>query len=142
MINGYFILNKKEITVQYIIIKIINIIIVCLFWNSLRMLQRIYMGLGYYTPIQETINIFFQQSGFFFQFWFLGSLIMLYIILPILKRIHQHRQLDTYFIIIMIITCSIIHFIDTYYSYKTGNTLFLILLNSLYVYGHGLLIFI
>lgn len=79
MINGYFLLNKKDISCRYIVMKITNIIIICLFWNTLRMVQRMYVGLGFYTPIHETFNIFCQQSGFFFQFWFFGTLIMLYI---------------------------------------------------------------
>lgn len=125
MINGYFVLNKKDISFRYISMKIVKIILVCLFWNLFRMIQRMIMGLGYYTPIQETINIFFEQSGFFFQFWFFGSLIMIYILLPILHKIHQYRKIDRYFMISLILLCLFIHFIDMYSSYKIGTSFFL-----------------
>lgn len=86
VVNGYLLLGRHKINYKYSMKKIINIILVVFSWNVL------YAGLiyavkkQYINPIITTGNSLLQK-GFFFQFWFLGSLILCYLFLPILSYI-------------------------------------------------------
>lgn len=83
MANAFFIINRSEISYKYICKKIIAILIPVFLWNAL-------LFLGYIMKGKETNYIYLAfgsliQRGFFFQFWFLGALILLLLFAPILN---------------------------------------------------------
>lgn len=84
MVNGYLLFSKAELTYKYIIKKITNILTVVLLWNLLISILFLLKG-EFKNPIIETI-ISLLQRGYFWQFWFFGSLIIVYSFIPILFK--------------------------------------------------------
>ena len=79
MVNGYLQL-RREITYKYVFKKIFKILFVALSWNFL----FAFLNLVLYGGIENFFyNTFFSflQHGYLYQFWFLGSLIIIYLIL-------------------------------------------------------------
>ncbi|WP_176541872.1 acyltransferase [Priestia megaterium] len=107
VVNGFFLLNKTEINYIYIKKKIINILFVIFIWNSLVWLLRIVVGKSSENIFLMTINSLIQE-GYFFQFWFFGSLIIIYLMLPILHKVAQGtKQIIIFTSIIIMVTWTI-----------------------------------
>ncbi|MBO5208007.1 MAG: acyltransferase family protein [Lachnospiraceae bacterium] len=95
MTSGYFLLNKKEVTSWYVCKKILSIFKIVFCWNLLRYcaVGFIRMIWGYditnYTLLQFCKELFgsMLQKGEMWQFWYLGTLILLYALLPIFHRV-------------------------------------------------------
>lgn len=112
MVNGFLILNKKEITYKYVLKKIINMVVIILIWNILLFLQQIIVQHNVINPIKETIRNLVQR-GTFFQFWFLGSLIMIYIFLPIIHKIlNRSEKVYKFVIVLCLMICFTIDIIN------------------------------
>ena len=87
MVSGYLQFGKNVIT-SYIIRKITKIVIVCLSWELLHSLAE-FVVLGEWGGIRNILSsliLDFIQQGLFFHFWFLGAMIILYCLLPILQK--------------------------------------------------------
>lgn len=110
MVNGYLQLGRIK-NYKYAFKKIINILFVCFIWNVPIFLAQILIK-------KETPNIFinvlnnFRQDGFFFQFWFLGALILIYLFLPLLQKIFSTKKLYKYITFFLFICCISIDFIN------------------------------
>lgn len=63
MVNGYFLLNKRDLSMNYIRNKIIAILYVVLFWNILIWILK---GDFYLNPIRKTLGSLLQR-GYFYQ---------------------------------------------------------------------------
>lgn len=88
MCSGYVVFLKENISYEYVAKKIIKILAVCLFWEIMHAIAYFL----YYHEMRNFIKSFFLdflQKGLFFHFWFFGSLIILYFLLPILRRMEQ-----------------------------------------------------
>ncbi|WP_420196363.1 acyltransferase [Lapidilactobacillus dextrinicus] len=102
MANGFFILNKKEISWSYIKKKILLIMVPVISWNLL-------LFIGYIVKGEFNKNLIFVilgsllQKGFFFQFWFLGSLIILLLIAVFLNKLLKKSKKKYIMILIMLI---------------------------------------
>lgn len=82
--SGYLMFLKKEISYSYVIKKIVKILLVCFAWEALHAIAYFL----YYHQIRNFIESFFRdflQEGLFFHFWFMGTLIILYMLLPMLR---------------------------------------------------------
>ncbi len=86
MINGYLILNKEQITYKYCMHKILKIIKLDLEWNILLLVANLLIK---HEIVNLPLNMVkdFLQLGFFWQFWFLGGLILIYLMLPLIHKI-------------------------------------------------------
>ena len=105
MVNGFLMLNKKEITYRYCIKKIFNIVTIVFIWNVLLCIQQLIFKGTIINPIKETIRNFIQR-GTFFQFWFLGSLIIIDLLLPIMhKFLNKSQKRYKYCIMICFFIC-------------------------------------
>ena len=80
MVNGYLQLRRK-VNYKYVINKVFNGIL-----NFIVFLFKIIVN-GKVENLFEQVYKCFLQKGYFYQFWFLGSLILIYLVLPILSRI-------------------------------------------------------
>lgn len=108
MVNGYLLLNKKELTYPYIIKKIFNILLTILIWNVFFSCAILVAKHQLINPLLETIKNLLQK-GFFYQFWFFGSLILIYSILPLLHSfLNKNSKRYTPILIILILICLII----------------------------------
>lgn len=114
MVNGFLLMNKEVITYQYVMKKIIRMIVVIIVWNIIIALGNFVIKQELINPIIESIKNLIQQ-GTFYQFWFFGSLMLLYSILPKLhkwlkenKRTYQIVLITLFFICIAIDVINII----------------------------------
>ena len=82
MTNGYLQLDKSS-SYKYIIRKISNILVIVFFWNIMMCGVKYLAGKEVENPIYESV-IGFAQNGYFPHFWFLGSIIIIDVILPLL----------------------------------------------------------
>ena len=111
MVNGYLMFQKTEITYGYIGNKIFRILIVCFSWEALHALAYF----CYYHKFRNFVKSFlldFLQQGLFFHFWFMGTLIILYLLLPFLYQLYQ--QSEKIYIGILIglgVACAMISFL-------------------------------
>lgn len=114
MVNGFLLIKKERIDYKYILKKIVKIFIIIFSWNIILSIAIFLYKRGIQNPIIETVKNLIQK-GTFFQFWFFGSLIIIYCILPILhkilsknKNIYKIVLLILFFICIMIDVINII----------------------------------
>ncbi|AXI26453.1 MULTISPECIES: acyltransferase [Gemella] len=103
MINGYFLLNKLNLSYKYLIIKIKNIVIVVFSWNIILWIMKRDF---YSNPIKKIVGSLLQR-GYFFQFWFFGSLIIIYLTLPYLKKLLNNKK-NYLRILLLLLTVGII----------------------------------
>lgn len=99
MLSGYFLMHKDNASIKYSMNKIICIIRVVIIWNGLHWLAKeiakmisLYQEPWGYENLMENILGGFIQRGAFWQFWYLGALIIIYLLLPILTRISNQTR--------------------------------------------------
>lgn len=89
MVNGYLLLGKSKITYPYILHKIKWVLITVSSWTFIIWFLKRDFTIN---PIKKILASLIQK-GYFFQFWFFGSLILIYLCLPILKKyLHSKRS--------------------------------------------------
>ena len=88
MVNGYLLLGKNEISYSYILQKIKWILVTVSIWT---LIIWIYKRDFSQNPIKKVLGSLLQR-GYFFQFWFFGALILIYLCLPILKRFLKSKN--------------------------------------------------
>lgn len=88
MINGYLLLGKREITYLYILQKVKWILITVSSWSFIVwFFKRDFTT----NPIKKIVGSLIQR-GYFFQFWFFGALILIYLCLPILRQFLNSKR--------------------------------------------------
>ena len=75
MVNGYLLLGKREITYSYILQKVKWILITVSSWTFIVWLFK----RDFTENLIKKIVGSLMQKGYFFQFWFFGALIIIYI---------------------------------------------------------------
>lgn len=88
MVNGYLLLGKNEISYSYILQKIKWILVTVSTWT---LIIWIYKRDFPENPIKKVLGSLLQR-GYFFQFWFFGALILIYLCLPILKKFLKSKN--------------------------------------------------
>lgn len=94
MINGYLMFQKETVTYAYVGKKIIRILFVCFLWEALHAIAYFI----YYHRFRNILASFcldFFQKGLFFHFWFMGTLMLLYLLLPVLRWLYE-RNAEAY----------------------------------------------
>lgn len=104
MTNGYLLLNKEKITFKRQTIKTLQMLVVVFAWCL------IYSCLNYLTkqvwvnPIESTF-LGLIQKGPMWQFWFIGSLMIIHLFLPIFNKIFKNGKLSLLITIGCLIIC-------------------------------------
>lgn len=120
MVNGYLQLSRQR-DYKYAMKKIIRILLIVLIWNLLYFILE--------TIITKKNDNFFElfynsliQKGYFSQFWFLGSLIIIYLVLPVLQRVFRNTNSNKYKILTYsLISISIVADIINIMLYRNCN---------------------
>jgi len=98
--------------------KILRIIVIVFIFSTLVQLIKLVIK-GQNNNILHEFLYCFLQKGSFPQFWFFGSLIIIYLFLPLLCKLFKSNK-SLYFTIIMCGTCIIINGINIY-NYNSGS---------------------
>ena len=88
MVNGYLLLGKSNITYSYILQKVKWILIIVSSWTTIIWLFKRDFTVN---PIKKIVGSLLQE-GYFSQFWFFGALILIYLCLPVLKKILNSKR--------------------------------------------------
>ncbi|MCR5819118.1 MAG: acyltransferase family protein [Prevotella sp.] len=107
MVSGYLLLPREQVTYAYCARKVWGIVrfvaIVCIGWWLVFSLKN-----GFH--IQKLVDDFlgaFVQKGAFSVFWYLGAMVICYVLLPILNNLFIRRPKIFYFLLaILAIVCS------------------------------------
>lgn len=109
MSSGYFLLNRGGVSYKYAVRKCIGIIRVVFFWNTLifflKYIKQVISGNGVAIHLLTFVKEFiksFVQKGTLWQFWYLGALLIIYAILPILSKISCRKKK------ILILICGVV----------------------------------
>lgn len=114
MLNGYFLLNKKILSYGYVLNKIVGILTVVSAWNILIWLIRWDFNVN---PLRKIIGSLVQK-GYFYQFWFFGSLIIIYLTLPIIKKVLEKDYSYSVVLLFLMVIGIIIEIINTFILHK------------------------
>jgi surface polysaccharide O-acyltransferase-like enzyme len=91
MVNGCLLLGKTELTYRYVSKKIANILAIVLAWNVLIYLIRLILEHKatnpYYAALANLV-----QGDYYWQFWFFGALIVIYLALPVIHRAFKNTK--------------------------------------------------
>ena len=113
MVNGYLQLSR-EVNYKYSFKKIIKILVVAFFWNFAIIILRYIVEGQLDNPFSATIRSLIQK-GNFSHFWFLGSLILIYLILPLLcKLFNRTNNLYKYVVAILFLLCILVNILNIY----------------------------
>ncbi|MHB9781942.1 acyltransferase [Streptococcus sp. 10F2] len=100
MVNGYFLLGKKNLSYSYVFNKLKLIVFSVSFWNIvIWVLKRDFTVNPFKTILGSLV-----QKGYFSQFWFFGALIIIYLTLPMVKQFltNSRKYRNTLFFLMLI----------------------------------------
>ncbi|MDW8760404.1 acyltransferase family protein [Streptococcus suis] len=108
LINGFFLLNRKELPYSYIFKKMGGILFVVICWSVLYWL----VSFNFHENIFRKIVGSLLQRGYFYQFWFFGSLLIMYPTLPFLKKILQNIKIHFVVMLLLLIIGSTVQLLN------------------------------
>lgn len=114
MLNGYFLLNKKKLPYSYVFNKIRGILTIVFVWNMLIWVIKRDFNVN---PLMKIIGSLVQK-GYAYQFWFFGSLIIIYLTLPIVKKVLEKDYSYFVILLILIVIGIVIEMINTFIFHK------------------------
>ena len=85
MVNGYSLLNKTKLNYRYISKKILSILAVVFSWNVLEFIVKLVAEKKMTNPFYTSLSSLIQRD-YFWQFWFFGALIIIYLLLPLIHK--------------------------------------------------------
>lgn len=112
MVNGYLLLGKREITSHYILQKVKWILITVSSWNIIVWLFKRDFTVN---PIKKIVASLIQK-GYFFQFWFFGALILIYLCLPILSKFLNSKRRYLYILALLIVIGFIVELANIFFQ--------------------------
>ncbi len=117
MVNGYLMFSKESLTYSYAARKIFYLLRIVVCWNILILIPVLILRHKFMNPFSLCAKSLFQQ-GYLWHFWFFGSLILLYLILPVLHKWLHHRPkalfISCLFLMLLCIFFSILSMIRGY----------------------------
>ena len=112
MVNCYLLLGKREITSHYILQKVKWILITVSSWNIIVWLFKRDFTVN---PIKKIVGSLIQK-GYFFQFWFFGALILIYLCLPILSKFLNSKRRYLYILALLIVIGFIVELANIFFQ--------------------------
>lgn len=90
--SGVFMLGKESVSYSYIFRKIGKILAVCFMWECLYSIV-LFIVKHEWRPFLGSFLYDFFQKGLFFHFWYLGAMIILYLLCPLLHKLIKRNPL-------------------------------------------------
>lgn len=111
IVNGCLLLNKNQVDFKYSLKKIFNLLKIVLIWNVILSSAEFLLRGKIVNPIATTLNNLIQKE-YFWQFWFFGALIIIYLMLPMLNKIFKSTKKAMILTFLFIGICLAIDFIS------------------------------
>lgn len=121
LIHGYFILNRKTNSARYFVLKAMKMLVVVLSWNCAFSFLQYITGHQPTNPLVVSFTELFMQKGVLYQFWFLGALMLLYVVTPILQP--QIEKKNVTLLVVLVTTALAVDIASMTFSYNTGRPL-------------------
>ncbi len=122
MSSGYFLLNRGELNYKYAGHKCVRIIKIVFFWNCILYVIKLGKALALDKIFSIKLLAFvkeflksFVQKGAMWQFWYLGALLIIYLLLPFLSKLNQHSKR------VVLLICGIISIAIQIASFQCGK---------------------
>lgn len=111
-VNGFLVLGKKKVTFKYILKKVALLLSPVFLWSFSVSFAKLLLRRELVNPIASAIG-YLMQEGLFFQFWFIGSLVIVQLLSPWLNWVlREHRHLFETLMLILGAICIAINFIS------------------------------
>lgn len=89
-VGGYLMLKRPGFNYRYAGKKVMTILLVCLAWETLHAAAHFLVYREVRAFLTSWVLDFFQQ-GLFYHFWYMGALIFVYLMMPLLDRLLRHK---------------------------------------------------
>lgn len=105
-ISGFFLLNRREVTRNYATRKIKGILKLVLCWNLVILLYNVLhvensrLNMVLYLPIDCFYSVL--QRGMLWQLWYLGALLIMYLILPFVSMSSCDEKIQAFLLCVVI----------------------------------------
>lgn len=128
MISGYTLLSKENASVSYAAKKILALIRIVLLWDVVKYCLYFFISLriGTFDNGSWIIPGFIKdaysgllQEGTHWHFWYLGTLMIIYLVIPILNRICKNNKVLIVLWAVLLVVCTVIQIL----SYINGKSL-------------------
>lgn len=90
MVNGYLMFNKESVSFIYSLKKIAGILKIIVAWNLIILIPMMILKKQFLNPLTYIFKSTL-QLGYLWHFWFFGSLILLYLFLPVIHALLKNR---------------------------------------------------
>lgn len=104
MVNGYSLLNKAALSYRYIFKKILSILLIVFSWNVILFLVTLIAEKRMTNPFYTSLNSLMQRD-YFWQLWFFGALILIYLILPVIHKYFRNLKSAIVMTAIFVVIC-------------------------------------
>lgn len=112
MVNGYLILNKSSMSWNYILHKELQYIRIIVGWNLIWFCITAIRYRVWENPFRWILDSLVQR-GRLWQFWFFGSIMILYLVVPFVYRLIRINQwILPGMIIVLLVVCCLVDFIS------------------------------
>jgi surface polysaccharide O-acyltransferase-like enzyme len=122
--NGYLLFGKTRKNEWYSYKKIGRILLLTFLLNGIICILYAIIKHSFRNPFSETISNLFFQKGFLSHFWFMGTLILIYLMFPAFDYLYQYKQ-KYFFLLSACFICiqCLVDFLNIYSSIKCSNLL-------------------
>lgn len=102
MASGFGIGLKQKVTMKYTMKKILRILLVCFTWEFCHAMVMFVLT-GNMRNFISSYLLDFVQKGLFFHFWFMGTMIILYLLAPVVINIAAQNKIKILIIVLMVL---------------------------------------
>lgn len=115
-INGFLVLGKEKVTYQYILKKVGMLLTPVILWAIMESVAKLVVRREFVNPLFTALGYLIQQ-GFFFQFWFIGSLVIVQLVSPLLNcLLRKHLAIFQAITVTLGVVCLIVMFFSYYFQ--------------------------
>lgn len=115
-INGFLILGKEIVTYQYILKKVGTLLTPVILWAIVVSVAKLIVRREFVNPLCTAFGYLIQR-GFFFQFWFIGSLVIIQLVSPLLNLLlRRHLGIFQVIVVTLGVICLVVMFFSYYFQ--------------------------
>lgn len=114
MSSGYILMHRDQITGKYLVRKICSVMLIVVLWNYLlygaKTAALLVLGKGGNIQIPEVLLSPFRsliKQGILYHFWYLGALMLVYLIVYLIYRLHLNKKGKLLFLVFLVSSVSL-----------------------------------